>query len=310
VRQVYPLPGETVESSDPLFRLRRTHEEIVQAQADLLKTTEELDVVSREIARIEKITEGVIPGKTKVERQYDQQKLDAVQRTQVQALILHGLSEEQVQGILKERKLLQEVLVFTPGNAAKESKKGREDSSEHGDETIPRKPIEAASTEKEISQAAAVDSQKDKHTDLVPPRVRRFLELENLFVDQGQPVEVGKPLRRLGDHTSLYVEGRAFEREAQLITNALAKGWKVAASLESGTAKPETIDGLNIIYVSNAVDRDRRAFHFYVDLENEVVRDSRTDEGHRFITWKYKPGQRMQLLVPVERWPNRLVVPA
>ncbi len=310
VRQVYPLPGETVEPSDPLFRLRLTHEEIVQAQADLLKTTEELDVVSREIARIDKITEGVIPGKTKVERQYDQQKLAAVQRAQTQALVLHGLSEEQVLGILNDRKLLQEVLVFAPGNVVKEPKRSRANSSENGDETTLKKTIEAASTEKEVTQAAAIDPQKDKHTDLVPPRTRRFFELEKLFVDQGQHVEVGKPLCKLGDHTSLYVEGRAFEREAQLITNALARNWKVAASLESGTAKTEIVEDLSIVYVSNAVDRDSRAFHFYVDLQNEVVRDSRTEEGHRFIAWKHKPGQRVQLLVPVEQWPNRLVVPA
>jgi multidrug efflux pump subunit AcrA (membrane-fusion protein) len=301
VRQVYPLPGETVEPRDPLFRLRLTHEEIVQAQADLLKTTEELDVVSREIARIEKITEGVIPGKTKVERQYDQQKLEAVQRAQIQALILHGLSEEQVQGILKERKLLQEVLVFAPG---------REGVEGSGLRVGGQRRSEPESAHSEHQPLTLNPQPPQLHTDLVPPRARRFFELENLFVDQGQHVAVGKPLCKLGDHTSLYVEGRAFEREAQLITNTLAKGWKVAASLESGTTKPEIIDGLNIVYVSNAVDRDSRAFHFYVDLENKVVRDSRTEEGHRFVTWKYKPGQRVQLLVPVEQWPNRLVVPA
>ncbi len=140
--------------------------------------------------------------------------------------------------------------------------------------------------------------------------MRRFFELESLFVDQGQHVEVGKPLCKLGDHASLYIEGRAFEREAQLITNALAQGWKVAASLEGGASKPEVVSDLNIVYVSNAVDRESRAFHFYVDLTNEIVRDSRTTEGHRFITWKYKPGQRVQLHVPVEQWLNRLVVPA
>jgi len=149
-----------------------------------------------------------------------------------------------------------------------------------------------------------------RHSDLVPPRARKFLEMETLLVDQGQHVQVGKPLCKLGDHTSLYIEGRAFEREAQLITNALTNGWNVAAMFESGTSKPEILRGLTIVYVSNAVDRDSRAFHFYVELPNEVVRDSRTSEGHRFITWKYKPGQRVQLLVPVEEWPNRLVVPA
>src|SRR5262245_43503989 len=112
VTQVYPLRGETLQPGDPIFRLRLTHEEIVQAQAELLKTTEELDVVSREIKRLEKITEGVVPGRTKMEREYERQKLEAAQRAQTQTLILHGLSEDQVDSILKERRLLIEMILF------------------------------------------------------------------------------------------------------------------------------------------------------------------------------------------------------
>ncbi len=115
ITQVYPLRGETVEPNDPLFRLRLTHEEIVQAQTELLKTTEELDVIAREIARLEKITEGAVPGRNLLERKYDQQKLEAVQRAQLQAMVLHGLAEEQVKDILKERRLLKEVLIYPAG---------------------------------------------------------------------------------------------------------------------------------------------------------------------------------------------------
>lgn len=130
------------------------------------------------------------------------------------------------------------------------------------------------------------------------------------MIEQGQHVQVGKPLCRLGDHESLYIEGRAFERDAQLLTNAVAQGWPVAAAFESGGKKPQILPDLHIVYLANAVDKESRAFPFYVELPNEVVRDARTTEGHRFLSWKYKPGQRVQLLVPVEQWPNRLVVPA
>jgi multidrug efflux pump subunit AcrA (membrane-fusion protein) len=305
VTQVYPLRGETVAPGDALFRMRLTHEEIVQAQADLLKTTEELDVVRREIKRLDSITEGVVPGRTIVEREYEKQKLEAVQRAQKQALILHGLSEEQVQGILKERQLLNEVLIYTPGSGERKAEGGAPATA------VERAVLEeAADQQRSFRLQRSPDSQTDRHTDLTPPRTRRFFELESLFVEQGQHVDVGKPLCRLGDHTSLYIEGRAFEREAELLTGAVAQDWKLSAVFETGTAKPEIIEDLSIVYLSNAVDKESRAFPFYVELLNEIARDARTTEGHRFLSWRYKPGQRVQLLVPVEQWPSRLVVPA
>jgi hypothetical protein len=32
--------------------------------------------------------------------------------------------------------------------------------------------------------------------------------------------------------------------------------------------------------------------------------------GHRFVDWRFRPGQRMQIAVPVERWLKRIVLPA
>ncbi|MBI3463951.1 MAG: HlyD family efflux transporter periplasmic adaptor subunit [Planctomycetes bacterium] len=322
VTQVYPLRGETLDPGDPLFRMRLTHEEIVQAQADLLKTTEELDVVGREIKRLERITEGVVPGRTKVEREYEKQKLEAVQRAQMQALVLHGLTEDQVQSILKDRRLLKEVLIYATGGAENGERSAEGDAQDKHNEERKAESSEPSGLERAVlekatqtqsdpgSGAAGRNPRQARHSDLTPPRPRRFFELESLVVDQGQHVEVGKPLCKLGDHSSLYIEGRAFEREAQLLTNAVAQGWPVVAVFETGTDKPETVRDLHIVYLSNAVDKESRAFPFYVELPNEIARDARTSEGHRFLSWKYKPGQRVQLLVPVEQWPNRLVVPA
>ena len=33
-------------------------------------------------------------------------------------------------------------------------------------------------------------------------------------------------------------------------------------------------------------------------------------DGPRALSWRYKPGQRVQLRVPVEDWPERIVLPA
>jgi membrane fusion protein, heavy metal efflux system len=318
VTQVYPLRGETIEPGDPIFRLRLTHEEIVQAQAELLKTTEELEVVTREIRRLEKITEGVVPGRTKMEREYEKQKLEAVQHAQMQALILHGLSEQQVDTILKDRKLLKEIVIYAPGPREGDDRTADEDETAAKRAAVRRRTGGVMLTAKEeVSkeldtdhEPAALSIPTHRHSDLAPPRPRRFFELESLSIEQGQHVAVGKPLCRLGDHTSLYIEGQAFEREAGLLTKSVSQKWPLAAMFESGTEKPETVGDLQIVYLANAIHKESRAFPFYVDLPNEVARDARTAEGHRFVSWKYKPGQRVQLLVPVEQWPNRLVVPS
>jgi cobalt-zinc-cadmium efflux system membrane fusion protein len=107
--------GEAVFPGQELFEMRLTHEELVQLQAELLRTAEELDVIGREVARLEKATEsGALAGKTLLDRQYEQQKQEAVLRAQRQALMLHGLSEEQVNGILKSRHLLATLAVHVP----------------------------------------------------------------------------------------------------------------------------------------------------------------------------------------------------
>ena len=119
VTRVWPLQGETVTPGQPLFDLRLTHEEVVEAQAEFLRTAEELDVVQREIDRLEKVAaDGVISGKTLLERKYEQQKLQAVQRSQRQRLLLHGLSAQQVDEILAKRALLSELTIAVPEQTA------------------------------------------------------------------------------------------------------------------------------------------------------------------------------------------------
>ena len=83
----------------------------------------------------------------------------------------------------------------------------------------------------------------------------------------------------------------------------------MTAILESRSSQPELISNLEILYVAGKVDIESRALHFYAKLPNELLRESKSEEGRRFVYWRFKPGQRMQLRVPVEKWEDRLVVP-
>jgi len=115
IEKIEAIEGEAVSPGELLFTIRLTHEEIVQAQGDFLKTAVELEVNRREVERLDKIVAtGAIAGKTLRERKYEQEKMESVMQAQREALLLHGLSEEQVDAIAKSQKLLQRLDVFAP----------------------------------------------------------------------------------------------------------------------------------------------------------------------------------------------------
>ena len=65
-----------------------------------------------------------------------------------------------------------------------------------------------------------------------------------------------------------------------------------------------------MLYLAAKVDPESRTLDFYVTLPNEKVRDTKLEDGHRFIAWRFRPGQRVQLEIPVETLPDRIVLPA
>ena len=265
VTDIYPIQGEAVRPGQKLFELRLTHEELVQAQGDFLRVAEELDVIGREISRLEKIAaEGAIPGRQVLERQYEQQNKMAVLRAQHQALLLHGLVESQVQNILNTRTLLKSLTVSVP-----------------------------ADMEKGASPS---------------PQPKQF-EVKELRVTRGQSVTAGDTLAVLTDYSELYIEGNAFDRDVASVNKAVEHGWPISAVLESDERKPDVVGNLRILYVAGNVDPESRTFHFYLTLQNSLVRDIKQSDGHQFISWRYKPGQRVQLDVPVEQWKNCIVLP-
>lgn len=263
VTKIYSVEGEAVVPDQPLFELRLTHEDLVQAQADLLRSTEELDVVRREIARLETIGEGVIPTKTILERKYEQQKLEAVHRAQRQALLLHGLDEKQVNDIISTRILFSTVTVRAPGAAI-----------------------------------------------LGPDGSKTVLQVQEIAVERGRNVQAGESLAVMADHGSLLIEGIAFEQDIPQITRAVAENTPLTALVETPGGAAQQIEKLSIAFVANRVDPTARTLHFYVHLPNDVIRNGSGADGVRFIDWRYKPGQRMQLRVPVESWPERIVLPS
>ena len=264
VTRIYPIRGEAVAPGDPLFDLRLTHEDLVEKQAALLRALEELEVVEREVARLEQVTaSGAVAGKRLLERQYERGKLEAALRAERQALRLHGLSDEQIETIVDQRRLLESLTIVAP-------------------------PV------RDCPSCAAHEE---------------FLQVTQLAVRPGEHVAVGTALGVLTDHCELLVEGKAFEQDAEALNQAANEGIPVTALIEGNGSGTHEVPGLKILYVENEVEMESRALKFYVGLPNELVRNQTTADGHRFIGWRYRPGQRVGLLVPVERWEDQIVLP-
>jgi membrane fusion protein, heavy metal efflux system len=260
VTQLTPLAGEAVSPAGHLAELRIMHHELADLQRSLLSAIERREVVQREVSRLEEVAaSGVVAGKTVLERQYELQTLDASIRTDRQALVLHGLTPEQVDQIVAQRQLLSTVEIRAPDLAPGEHYLG------------------------------------DYH-------------VVELLVRPGEHVEAGSPLLLLADHCELYVQGRAFEHDAVALHRAAEKELGVRVLVQEGGERSE-VSPLTILYVENQVDRDSRALRFYIPLPNKLVRDHQTDEGRRFHAWRFKPGQRVEIEIPVEQWENRLVLP-
>jgi multidrug efflux pump subunit AcrA (membrane-fusion protein) len=136
-----------------------------------------------------------------------------------------------------------------------------------------------------------------------------LFHVQELSVERGEQVEAGGPLAVLADHCELYIEGTAFEEDAERLRQAAADGVNVSAGLLVRDRREGAVEGLKILYLADQIEQESRALHFYLPLLNTVTLD-RTDRGHRFIQWRFKPGQRVELRVPVDRLTGQLVLPA
>ena len=271
--------GETVSPGTPLFRLRLTHEDLVQTQTQFLQTLGERDVERREVTRLEGLSEsGAVAGRLLLERQYAVEKLEALLQAQREALRLHGLTERHLQEVESTRKLLQELEIVAPSPQ----------DHDHDDLRLSTNPFRQVSMSEDPHEAELI--------------------ILHLRVARGQSVQAGETLCELADYSQLRIEGKAFEKDADAIARAEQQGWKLNAVIDRGD-EDQVIENLPISYVANAVNEETRTLPFYSRLRNVLVRDEKDAEGKRFISWKYRLGQRLRVFVPVEVWEQQFVLP-
>jgi multidrug efflux pump subunit AcrA (membrane-fusion protein) len=125
-------------------------------------------------------------------------------------------------------------------------------------------------------------------------------EMQELKVRLGDQVQAGQALCTLADHQRLYVEGWAFKSEAKALAVAAEKRVPIRAEFADehpGDWAP--IEPLLIHHLSNQVDPVSRTFSFYLTIENQS--QTFTRDGKTFFVWRFRPGQRVRLRIPVEK---------
>jgi cobalt-zinc-cadmium efflux system membrane fusion protein len=293
VMHVHSVEGAAVNAGELLFQIRLTHEDLVQAQTRFVKTLGELDVEKQEIERLKQPTSsGAISRKVLLGHQYNHDRLTAHLTAQKEALRLHGMSDDQVSSIVRNRRLLSELQMFAP--------------------TVDSHPDDELRLTGKAIRPVAFQSDNDAHRHDKSPRSESTasipLILQELSVHKGQSVSAGDTLGVLTDFSSLYIEGRAFEYDIEILRSASEQGWNIAAQFGQQGGTEHTVEGLQLAFLSNEIDIETRSLRFYVELPNTVISD-RQQGQHRFVEWKYFPGQRLELLVPVAEWTDRIVLP-
>ena len=137
-----------------------------------------------------------------------------------------------------------------------------------------------------------------------------FFEVQQLKVDLGHQVQPGAVLAILANHKSLYIQGHAFRKEASKLARAAENDWPIDVEFvddvpEDWEAAPQRFQ---IRHLANTTDPNSRTFDFFITLSNQPRTYER--EGRTFVVWRYRPGQRVRISVPVEEIDNAIVVPA
>lgn len=290
ITKVHVLQGQTVRPGDPLFEVQVTSELLASAQSNLLRILQDIELNDAEIKRLAPVGEsGAVSQKIILEKQYEKRRLESARQVQLQELSVRGLSPSQVKNIIEQKLLIRQFTVIVPVAAT-------------GPEEANKSPRPGTSkTQKRLLPVVLVDAARPDEAVYV---------VEQLDVFPGKLVNPGDELCDLALHDVLQIRGEAFETESAQIYRAITERWPVTAVFELGDREPLVRDKLEILYASSVTDPQARSFEFFMTLTNDVIRDQSSPDGRNYRSWRFKPGQQAQLMVPIEKWTDRFVVPS
>jgi len=275
VARVNHFPGDSVRPGDVLFTLKLLSETLFLTQTELLKATQDIKIARTQLKSLE-ASGGAVSGARIVEVESQITRLQVAAKAYRQELLNRGFGPEMIDGIA-EGKFVNEIAIV-----------------------VPPRPADAKPATNPLAVPGAVGP-------TVPPPA---FEVQELKVDLGQQVQAGQILCLLADHQKLAVEGRAFRDETPLLEKSVKEKWPVEVDFQEDPAAGwgEVSQPFRIRHMSNTIDPATRTFAFLMPLENQsrVVED----EGRTQTLWRFRPGQKVRLLVRVEKLEYVFVLPA
>ncbi|MEO8269184.1 MAG: HlyD family efflux transporter periplasmic adaptor subunit [Aureliella sp.] len=283
VTAIHAFPGDTMRPGEALFTLRLFSEYLQTTQTQLFKARQETSIVQAEIDRLSGlVSSGAVSRSRLIELEADISRQNTLIQAARQELLTRGLTPQQIEQI-ETRTFVSTVDVVAPPVRELSTQSSRP----------PTQTIQQVSNINEIVQDQGI-----------------AYEVQELAVELGQQVQAGQLLANLSNHQSLYVVGHAFKREAAFLEQAAQENRPVEIEFAEDEAKswPELQQTFQIRHLSNSIDKNNRTFDFFVPLNNQ----SRAFEKQAklFLVWRFRPGQRARIYVPVERFDDAFVLPS
>ena len=173
-------------------------------------------------------------------------------------------------------------------------------------------------SEQQIANVEKTREVLQKVTVVAPPFANQDVDgnskhkyhVQSIKVNFGESVNAGDLLGVLADHWLLYVEGKAFEDDAQRLFQASQSGGTVQVAPLSGNYSPDEILSLKIQSIADQVEAQSRALKFYLLLPNELLANANKENESDFVAWRFRPGQRLEARIPTsDVMRNKIVLP-
>jgi multidrug efflux pump subunit AcrA (membrane-fusion protein) len=283
VTEIKVHQGETVREGDHLFTIQLNSEFLQSLQTDLAKSLGEMTIAEAQYQRVANMVRlgTKSPNDLAIEDKQVkrlQTQIDSIRRQ----LGVLGLSPAQIASAEKGQ-LATEATIIVPKVA----------------KILPHQGKNIVLT--------TLDGHNHPPTKSGPPDERPMFEVQELKVHLGSHVQAGQTLCILSNHQFLFIEGQAFKSEDQSIAQAARANWPVEAEFYEETKGDwDTMEPLTIRNLSNVVSQESKTFAFYLPLRNQF--NSYTKEGKTFFVWRFRPGQRVRLKIPVEKLGEGVIV--
>ncbi|TWT78961.1 hypothetical protein CA13_03580 [Planctomycetes bacterium CA13] len=272
VTQIHAFPGDTLQPAEPIFTLKLFSEYLQNTQSEFFQATREAELVQQQIARL---SDAAIRGAVAESRLIELRNQLARQTTLIQShrqdLLTRGLTPEQIQQVAGGH-FVSTIKVKAP----------------------PALPQQATVADNTIGGAENGIA----------------YEVQELNVELGQQVQAGQLLGKLSNHRALYIVGHAFKREAPFLELAAQERRTINVEFAEDQDEhwPEMDQALHLRHMANSIDSTSRTFDFFIPLVNQSRTYQQGDET--FLVWRFRPGQRTRLHVPVELYEDVFVLPA